>query len=118
MDSIVHSPFPTGFQRFSQKDELEKLQKKETPVTRIVLSIGGNDIRGVLNQPGRMLGVNTLAENYTQILKRLHSITPNVIITQYRPSIHQDNYYFVYFAWKLSLFCLAIVLFFYFLFFL
>jgi len=92
-------PFPTGLNFFAPLEQLEALHKK-SPVSHVVLSVGGNDIRVILHKIQNLLAVlPKFVSNYEEIMKRLLKITPNVIImTQYRPSFHQDNIYHVYSA--------------------
>merc|ERR1712137_46148 len=91
-------PYPTKFNdKFHPLDEVEKLHKT-SPVSHIVLSVGGNDIRVVLHSPEKILSsMSEFTQNYQQILERLLKITPNVIIMmQYRPSLYQDAVYGIY----------------------
>jgi len=68
------------------------------PVTHVVLSVGGNDVREILGHMDQLpTRVAAFSRNYPQILKTVLEVTPNVIIMlQYRPSFHQDSSYGVY----------------------
>jgi lysophospholipase L1-like esterase len=95
-------PFPIEEgEVFEPLKELKKLHEKER-VTHIILSVGGNDVRVILNRMEKLLSVfPTFQKNYEEIVNELLSITPNVIVmTQYRPSFHQDRHYRVYQAMK------------------
>lgn len=95
-------PFPTEIdETFEPLKELKKLNEVEK-VTHIILSVGGNDVRVILNRMERLLTVfPTFQKNYEEIVNECLTVTPNVVVmTQYRPAFHQDNFYRVYHAMK------------------
>lgn len=92
-------PFPCPLQVFNPLEHLAELHKKK-PVTHVVLSIGGNDIRVVLRSFERILqSMQKFLANYIKIVDECVKVTPKVIIMmQYRPSLYQDKVYGVYHA--------------------
>ena len=94
-------PFPLQNGIFSPLEQLEELHK-QFPVSHVILSVGGNDIRVILHKIQNLLAVlPQFTQNYEEIVKRLLKITPNIIfMTQYRPSSSQDHFYHVYEAMK------------------
>eukprot|EP01124_Arcella_intermedia_P024033 TRINITY_DN3962_c0_g2_i1.p1 TRINITY_DN3962_c0_g2~~TRINITY_DN3962_c0_g2_i1.p1 ORF type:complete len:328 (+),score=65.77 TRINITY_DN3962_c0_g2_i1:17-1000(+) len=88
-------PLPDG--KFKPLDQLRTLHAAH-PVSHIVLSVGGNDIREILGNMSHLpQRVSDFNKNYPKILQKLRDVTPNVLIMlQYRPSILQDSFYGVY----------------------
>ena len=72
---------------------LNRIKKLEPPPTHIVISCGGNDVREILSDMGKIGSVvEGFKENYPKIVDACLAVTPNVIIMlQYRPSFHMDG---------------------------
>ena len=92
----INDPFPNE-NFFAPLEELEILHQSN-PISHLVLSVGGNDVRVILGSISKIFTViPAFASNYNLIVERLLQITPNLIImTQYRPSLYQDSHYGVY----------------------
>jgi len=99
-------PFPllNRDKPFSPLDELESLRQPNNS-SIVVLSVGGNDIREVLGH----LDLETLSskliklhKNYMEIVNRITSLSSNdhpfrvIVMTQYKPSVNDDDHYRVY----------------------
>lgn len=72
---------------------LNQIKKLDPPPTHIVVSVGGNDVREILGDMGKIGAIVAgFAENYPKIVDACLEVTPNVILMlQYRPSFHMDG---------------------------
>lgn len=83
-------PFPVKnrevFQPFEHAAKLKG-------VTHVVLSVGGNDVREVLQNMSQLpQRIGAFRKNYPKIVKRCLEITPKVcLMLQYRPSLAQER---------------------------
>eukprot|EP01120_Amphizonella_sp_Union-15-10_P002668 TRINITY_DN12973_c0_g1_i1.p1 TRINITY_DN12973_c0_g1~~TRINITY_DN12973_c0_g1_i1.p1 ORF type:complete len:306 (+),score=31.49 TRINITY_DN12973_c0_g1_i1:53-919(+) len=94
-------PFPVFQGTFKPLQQLKELHKR-TPVSHVVLSVGGNDVREILGNLNYLPNIiHRFLSNYPKILEEIFEVTPKVIIMlQYRPAFNQDSYYRVYKAMK------------------
>ena len=90
-------PYPCGLTNFKPLEHLKELHARH-PVTDIVLSVGGNDIRVVLRSISQLQNtMEVFINNYQEILEACLDITPRVILMmQYRPALYQDEVYGIY----------------------
>jgi len=102
----VGEPFPGCEKRtvrFRPLDALRDLQARQ-PISHVVLSVGGNDIREILRQMDKLAGViASYHSNYTQIVQRICGVSSKkpiklILMLQYRPSVAMDVKYGVYHA--------------------
>lgn len=77
---------------------LEALKRLAPPPTHVVLSVGGNDVREILGNIGKLPTImEGFWQNYPALVKACLAVTPNVILQwQYRPSVSEDHHYGVY----------------------
>jgi hypothetical protein len=88
----VGDPFPDlGEDRVFKP--LELLCSMRPAPSHAVLSVGGNDVRHILGNMGRLPEVMaSFRSNYAAILERLRATVPKVILMfQYRPGFHLDD---------------------------
>lgn len=92
----VGDPVPFGTDRVFRP--LDRLAELSPPPTHVVLSVGGNDVREILGNIGRLPAIMaSFAENYPALVEACLAVTPNVILMwQYKPSLDQDGCYGVY----------------------
>jgi lysophospholipase L1-like esterase len=88
-------PFPASITgpstEFHPLEDLQKLSTTTT-ITHTVVSVGGNDIRHILQDMSSLPRVvSTFQANYQQIIARVQSICARpIIVLQYRPSFAQE----------------------------
>jgi len=72
---------------------LTRLAKLEPPPTHVVLSVGGNDVREILRDMGKLPQVvQEYGPKYIDILDVCATVTPNIILMfQYRPSYFMEG---------------------------
>jgi hypothetical protein len=85
-------PFPT--EPSCKLYPLEELKKIPEPTKYVVLSIGGNDLRGILSSPVQMAEESQkFINNYMSIVDEILKVTGNLaLMMQYRPSRIQQGY--------------------------
>ena len=90
-------PYPCELVNFKPLEHIKELHSRD-PVTDIVLSVGGNDIRVVLKSIHKLfVSMHEFVKNYQRILEECLEITPRVVIMmQYRPALYQDDVYGIY----------------------
>lgn len=72
---------------------LVRLAKLRPPPTHVVLSVGGNDVREILSDMGRLPEVmSTFMSKYAPIVEACLQVTQKcVLMLQYRPSFYMDG---------------------------
>jgi len=72
---------------------LIQLAALEPPPTHIILSVGGNDVREILRDMGKLPEIiREFTPKYSDIVDVCMTVTPNVVLMfQYRPSFYMDR---------------------------